>query len=239
MSDTRSSAKRGVGWTASPDAKPLTGLSHGAAGISCALLELSAATGEIRFERAALRAIAYERAVFSPKDDNWPDLRAPEGPDAPEPGGEDRRFVAAWCHGAPGIGLGRLRALKHLKDGAAVQAEIEAAVRTAFREGLEMNHSLCHGSLGNLELPLEAGIGFDDSSLTSRTYRSAFGVLESIRRQGWICGVPEGVETPGLMVGLAGIGYGLLRLAARDRVPSVLTLEPPRSGARAGASVGR
>jgi hypothetical protein len=31
-----------------------------------------------------------------------------------------------------------------------------------------------------------------------------------------------------VMLGLAGIGYGLLRLAEPDRVPSVLLLEPPR-----------
>jgi len=29
------------------------------------------------------------------------------------------------------------------------------------------------------------------------------------------------------MIGLAGIGYGLLRLAEPTRVPSVLVLEPP------------
>jgi lantibiotic modifying enzyme len=31
------------------------------------------------------------------------------------------------------------------------------------------------------------------------------------------------------MNGLSGIGYGLLRLADPDRVPSLLTFEPPRS----------
>jgi lantibiotic modifying enzyme len=36
------------------------------------------------------------------------------------------------------------------------------------------------------------------------------------------------VESPGLMTGLAGIGYGLLRLAKPARVPSILTLEGPR-----------
>jgi hypothetical protein len=30
------------------------------------------------------------------------------------------------------------------------------------------------------------------------------------------------------MMGLAGIGYGLLRLGATERVPSLLSLEPPR-----------
>jgi lantibiotic modifying enzyme len=31
-----------------------------------------------------------------------------------------------------------------------------------------------------------------------------------------------------LMMGLAGIGYGLLRLGAGERVPSVLSLDTPR-----------
>jgi hypothetical protein len=35
------------------------------------------------------------------------------------------------------------------------------------------------------------------------------------------------VESPGLMTGLAGIGYALLRLAEPHRVPSVLGLAPP------------
>ena len=48
-------------------------------------------------------------------------------------------------------------------------------------------------------------------------------------------GIPGGVETPGLMMGLAGIGYGLLRLGATDRVPALLSREPPRCATRAGA----
>jgi lantibiotic modifying enzyme len=35
------------------------------------------------------------------------------------------------------------------------------------------------------------------------------------------------VETPGFMVGLAGIGYQLLRLAEPENVPSALVLAPP------------
>jgi lantibiotic modifying enzyme len=44
------------------------------------------------------------------------------------------------------------------------------------------------------------------------------------------CGSPTGVETPGLMTGIAGIGYTLLRHAHPRAVPSVLLLaasEPP------------
>jgi lantibiotic modifying enzyme len=42
-----------------------------------------------------------------------------------------------------------------------------------------------------------------------------------------LCGVPNGVETPGLMTGITGIGYELLRLAAPTQVPSLLIMEPP------------
>jgi lantibiotic modifying enzyme len=38
-------------------------------------------------------------------------------------------------------------------------------------------------------------------------------------------------RVPGMMTGLAGIGYGLLRLAEPERVPSVPVLEPPRPAA--------
>ena len=58
--------------------------------------------------------------------------------------------------------------------------------------------------------------------------RHASAALASLERDGPLCGMPEGVESPSLMNGLAGIGLGLLRLAGPDEVPSVLTLEPPR-----------
>ena len=48
------------------------------------------------------------------------------------------------------------------------------------------------------------------------------------RSPGWICGNPLGVESPGLMTGISGIGYALLRLA--DPVP-----RPIDSGARVRA----
>ncbi len=51
--------------------------------------------------------------------------------------------------------------------------------------------------------------------------------VESIGIDGWLCGTPSNVETPGLMTGLAGIGYQLLRLANSAQVPSVLLLAPP------------
>jgi type 2 lantibiotic biosynthesis protein LanM len=219
----------GVGWTWKDEMfaeKPLTGFSHGTAGIAWALLELSSITGEQRFTETALAALEYERSLFIPNVGNWPDLRnftntvlADEDEQSP--------CMNAWCHGAPGIGLARLRSLPHV-DNAEIRSEIDIALKTTLAKGFGNNHSLCHGDLGNLELLLLASLTLDKSQWQPQVDRLATIILESINKHGWLCGVPGGVETPGLMTGLAGIGYGLLRLAGPDSIPSVLMLEPPK-----------
>src|SRR5262249_15579068 len=135
----------------------------------------------------------------------------------------------AWCHGAPGIGLGRLRSLPYLNDDAA-RAEIDAALETTLREGFGLNHSLCHGDLGNLELLLQAADTLAAARWRPELSRVTAMLLESIERRGPLCAAPGGVETPGLMLGLGGIGYQLLRAADPGAVPSLLALAPPVSG---------
>ena len=51
-------------------------------------------------------------------------------------------------------------------------------------------------------------------------------LLDALHRQASYCGTPGGVSTPGLLNGLAGIGYGLLRLGFPQQVPAALVLEP-------------
>jgi lantibiotic modifying enzyme len=182
-------------------------------------------TGEERFRKAALDAIAYERSLFRPEVSNWPDLRDFA---ATIQGNNNNQHtcMTAWCHGAPGIGLARLRCLQHLDD-TEIRSEINAALKTTLAHGFGGNHSLCHGDLGNLELLLQASEILDDPQWPHQVNRLASIILESINQYGWLCGIPLGVESPGLMTGLAGIGYELLRLAEPTRVPSVLVLEPP------------
>ena len=137
--------------------------------------------------------------------------------------------MTAWCHGAPGIGLGRLGSLKYIDD-ATIREEIEVALKTTITEGFGWNHSLCHGDLGNLETLLMATQVLDDPQHREQLEHLTAMILQSIDTYGWVTGVPLRVETPGLMMGLAGIGYELLRLAEPDKVPSVLLLAPPFSG---------
>jgi type 2 lantibiotic biosynthesis protein LanM len=229
------SMEHGVGWSPGIKAtKPLTGFSHGVAGIAWALLELAALTGQDRFRATALQALEYERSLFSPEACNWPDLRDHASFDRVASAGSSL-FMTGWCHGAPGIGLGRLHCLRHLDD-QNIRAEIYAALKTTVAHPGGGNHCLCHGDLGNLDLLLEASLILHDPQWHAQLEHLQSGILESIALRGWLCANPLGVESPGLMTGLAGIGYELLRLAAPTHVPSVLALAPPITRASQGVS---
>jgi len=214
----------GVGWKTEVDSsQPLTGFSHGAAGIAWAMLKLAAWSGEARFRDAAESAIAYERSTFVAEEANWPDYRAWPGKDLSSP-----RCETAWCHGAPGIGLARVDSLQYMDDGE-TREEIRIALRKTVESNFGMNHCLCHGDLGNLDILLHAAQRVDDSWLKESGERLARQTLVEIAELGCLCGGQTVLVPPGLMVGLAGIGYGLLRLACPQRVPSVLVLAPPPS----------
>ncbi len=84
--------------------------------------------------------------------------------------------------------------------------------------------SLCHGELGVIEsltVLAERGHGLASAMQTRR----AGLVLGALDQYGARCGTPGGVPSAGLLTGLSGIGYGLLRLGFPEQVPSVLLLE--------------
>ena len=219
----------GIGWETIPGERPLGGFSHGAAGIAFSLMKLSHAAQEEIFRESAHKALAYDRSLYIPAFQNWADLRIfPNlgGNSQPYQGEPVQKAMVAWCHGAPGIGLGRLGAMGEL-DNEEVRTEIDIALDTTIRAGVGSNHSLCHGAFGNLELLLAAAQTLnrprDQAALAQRCAL----LMGSLTTNGWVTAVPGGVETPGLMIGLAGIGYELLRLAHPNRVSSLLLLEPP------------
>lgn len=216
---------RGIAWSPEENIVPLAGISHGNAGIALSLLRLAMVSGDERFTEAALAAMEYERSVFLPEKRNWPDLREVQA----LPGAEELatlKCMTAWCHGAPGVGLARLASLQ-CHDDALVRAEIDAVVQTVLTEGFGRNHSLCHGDMGNLEVLLLATRYLPERYSWEKTEPLQAALLTSMRTQGWFSGIARPIETPGLMLGLSGTGYALLRLADPERIPSVLVLDPP------------
>jgi type 2 lantibiotic biosynthesis protein LanM len=202
---------------------PITGFAHGAAGIGWALLELAARTGNEKYRAAAIEGMLYESSQYSPEARNWADNAG--GAELGSRNGFGPSM--AWCYGAPGIGMARAAALKHI-DHPVVAQDLERALEATISQGPGTNHSLCHGDLGNLDFLLQAAAATGSAELAQTVDKLANQIVASMKKYGWLCGVPLGVESPALMNGLAGLCYGLLRLADPEHVPSVLTLSPPR-----------
>lgn len=203
-------------------ARPLTGLAHGAAGIGWSLLELGHATGVTDIIEAAHQAFRYENRWFRPEEDNWPDFRDEDGDEAP--------VCETWCHGAPGIGLTRLRAVELGFDG--YRADAMAAIRTtrsalADRDRwIDGDSCLCHGSTGLGEVLRYATRVLGDPSDEALVWEAAAdGAARFADAPGsWPCGIRRG-SNPSLMIGLAGIGYFYLGLTD-PTLPSVLLVSP-------------
>ncbi|MFF2775400.1 type 2 lanthipeptide synthetase LanM family protein [Streptomyces sp. NPDC058052] len=124
-----------------------------------------------------------------------------------------------WCSGLAGTLLAGLAG--------AGPAGVPGALWTRLAEErpLPADFSLCHGELGTLEpliVAAERGLPGADGLLTHR----AGLLLGALDRYGPGCATPDGVASPGLLTGLSGIGYALLRLGFPGAVPSVLLLEP-------------
>jgi type 2 lantibiotic biosynthesis protein LanM len=193
--------ERGIGWPVNGPA--LAGIAHGNAGIAMALATAFELTGVTGLWSGAERALDYERSIRRDDLANWPDLRV----------STDGEAMTAWCHGAPGIALARSRLLQiHPHTGA--REDLEMALKTARRTILRAGH-LCCGMAGINDILLELGRRTGDPSLIGQAERQAMSLAAPLS---------DGFVTEGLMQGLAGVGYGLLRISDPAAYPCVLDL---------------
>ena len=236
-------------WTVRPAG---LGLSHGYSGIALFLAQLGALTGRpewLELAEAALSSapalvttlaespgqlaaisggfagmggVAYalgrlsvllDRTDLRLAADLASDLAARAGlGDPPVPTHPDL-FNDSWCHG--------------LASRAAAGA-LDAPDLTIWLARLATSPPLsdltvCHGEFGVLEaLAILAG---EEPQARATLERRAARLPDPIASGAAFNGTPGAVPTPGFLHGLAGVGYGLLRVAFPETVPSVLTLE--------------
>jgi lantibiotic biosynthesis protein len=204
----------------------LCGYAHGAAGIGHALAELFGATGDSRYGEAGAHAFDFEGSWLDVRTGTWPDLRGVTrraGTDVPAPSAD------SWCNGAAGIALSRLRAAE-LLGSAAVRHDAELALAACERHVADLlaaapdDFCLCHGAAGAADALLHGAAGSED--LPAQVGRRGIELYSVPGAAGFPCGVPVG-ETPGLLLGYAGIGMFYLRLADLQ-VRSPLLIHPPR-----------
>jgi lantibiotic modifying enzyme len=229
--DLVAAAERGPeGWSwpsgAAVGPRNLTGLSHGAAGIGLALLELWRETEAGAFAVAAEAAFAYERSLYDPRARNWPDLRESAATGATA--GAPPPCATLWCHGAPGIALSRLRA-GELDAGGDWESEARLALETTAASVRAQvgrgNYSLCHGLAGNVEILVEGAALLDDDAAELARAVADDGIERYLEGGApWPLGVLDG-QSPALFLGLAGTAYWYLRLHDPGR-PSLLLPRP-------------
>jgi lantibiotic modifying enzyme len=187
--------------------------------MAAALGRLAEATAESRFADGALRAIAYERSVFDAARRNWPDFRS-----------SSDVFMNSWCHGAPGILLGRhLLQATGLADPAmaeeiaAARSSTIGAVVAASRKADFPAH-LCCGVLGLTSLlrfdaqasglPLAAEVAQAESVLICQAKAAGGYVFFSVDT--------GSLNLPGLYSGKAGVALALLEAATGEQwIPQV------------------
>ncbi|MCL5952738.1 MAG: hypothetical protein M1132_13640 [Chloroflexi bacterium] len=244
LANTAYHGKVGVYWDHSPNCiRGLCGLSHGASGIGFVFLELGNYFGDATLYWLAEQAFLYEASCYDESIRNWPDFR--KGIHNPEDYEEHIKAylqnnlafftmhgdMNAWCHGAAGIGLVRLRALELLGK-PVYEREAQLAITKTFTTTVEcqslrrwQTFTLCHGDGGNAELLLEAYRHFGHASHLVGAEAIAVRALNSKEAgQAYSPGYTGAGtrEDKSLFMGNAGIGYFYLRMLDPLNVPSVL-----------------
>ena len=199
-------------WPSAGAVQPLTGLAHGAAGCGLALFEAGSALRRADFIEAGAKAFRYEAACFDPRVGNWPDYRS---------GARGHAFMTAWCHGAPGIGLTRMRALQLAGDHPEAdswQRDLDAAMLATASDPDPGTDHLCCGLTGRAAVLRIVGRAQGRQDWLAAADRLTAATVARRERSGRFSlpfDVPDSPEpiSPGLMTGLAGIGVHLMATA--------------------------
>ena len=199
----------GCGFPDAVEGKALAGMAHGNSGYILAYSYLLEATGERRYQERICELLAYEDSLYSEEAGNWKDLRKAD---------PEKRDLNAWCHGAAGILLSRMR-LKHLDEFCnhpGVEEDIRrcAAALSSYPETASV--CLCHGMAGICWILGHYLREYPDEALKEKRER----LLNRILRM-WEKGegmLPQEYYQVSLMTGITGVGmvlggeedYGLL-----------------------------
>ena len=190
----------------------ILGFSHGTAGYAASLAKLHKWTGYDRYLLSAKAALSYERSYFDNSEQNWPDKRFDE----------ENKFMASWCHGAPGIALGRACLWQTDAWDQQCRNEIEiAASTTAKHLNSPASDNLCCGKLGMttiLEILVNGswGMGSSISELCRQRVNETRSEIinRCLNEKGEIncMGTKDAnILQPGFYTGLSGIALSLIK----------------------------
>lgn len=198
----------GITWSE----KGYVGYAHGNAGIIAQLYRLYNITEEEDIKILIDKALSFERSLYVEKERNWKRSIV------------ESHFSYGWCHGAPGILMGKLQLLKMGFSDELINKEVQIAIDTTISSGLRQNWCLCHGDMGNLVILKEAGLVLNDDKLYSQSVSSIENFIECLVEMMQTEKFKQ-EENNGFMLGLSGVGYEILRVGREDNMPNIMALE--------------
>ena len=177
---------------------PLTGMAHGTSGYIMAYAYLYEIIPETKYYERILALLMYENSLFDAKNGNWSDLRK-EG---------DENNTIAWCHGAPGIALTRIKlnSIKVFAQKEGIETDIDKC-RYAINHNKKNNSlCLCHGMAGNYWIEKYI-LNIKAENSKQKKYEDLEEIINRIKNfEGML---PRERYNVSLMTGITGIGLAL------------------------------
>ncbi|RIN36943.1 type 2 lantipeptide synthetase LanM [Staphylococcus succinus] len=194
----------------------LNGFAHGKSGYSLSLASIYKITKNKEYLHYVSSSIREEDLFYDEKNNNWEDLRNKGNYDA-----------VYWCHGAPGIALSRSKIQNLIQEeDLPLKLSIDNAISKCVNDGFneKMNHSLCHGISGNLDILIELQNIFSSHELENTINRESQNLLSQLFQNGYKSGINSKIPVQNFMLGKFGIAYTLLRIKDPS-IPCILTFE--------------
>ncbi len=185
----------GYGWE-HLNSSALSGMAHGNSGFIVAYASLFEFTKEEKYAGIIHELLLYENSLYSNVEGNWRDMRFPM----------QKVYSNAWCHGAAGILLARLRlySMEAWQDPAVCQ-DIGNAARVLFDQSERRGLCLCHGMAGNVWIMRQYCKCFEvDGSRKTIINNMTSSIVENILK--WETMLPQDRYMAGFMTGLSGVG---------------------------------
>ncbi len=204
----------------------LAGFAHGYSGVIYAYTEAYKITNNTRYLKKVIDLTEIENTYYSDKYNNWRDARQ----------SGDSYGMLYWCHGAGGIALSR-KAAAAIPDITDEQRSAMLRDASVFLDTVicgsstikVRNHCMCHGLTGNINILNSLKEVFPDKhrEIEEYTGRTIKELLDNVQKDGFNYQYRSNLESKGLMLGLSGIGYSILRLYD-SKLPDVLSLKMER-----------
>ncbi len=201
----------GISWKADYENKNMTGFAHGNAGIIAVLAKAQRIFGAREdINKLIEDALKFERMLYNKEDGNWliNDMES--------------KYGNGWCHGVPGILLEKAELIANDYREKDIYSEYKAALGTTVNYSFGIGPSLCHGDLGNLQIVHYAAEVNSDEELKQRCEHKFDEIVKKVIIPRYKGKSFRGTNSAGLMIGSAGFGYTLLRMAYPERVKMIL-----------------